>query len=463
MSRAQISSGLLAATLLSLANLAQAVPVIPGAAGFGMDTPAGRGGTVYRVTNLNSSGTGSLRACIDGATARVCVFEVSGVIRLTSDLVVRNDKLTIAGQTAPSPGIMIRGAALQILASDVLVQHLRIRVGDDAAGPAPANRDALKITGSATKTVRNVVIDHCSFSWAVDETVSVWGPHDNITLKHNIFAEPLNDSIHPTDDGTGTEKHGFGVILGTAANSSITMVDNLFAHAVERNPLSRAAELVMVNNVIYNRGNLDLDVQSDVVATTKTTATNNLFIRGPSYARDSSPIYIRTGGSLTLGLGSRVYQSGNYSVDYVRELVNLTAGDTIPGLLATDHYPVWNGGLTVLSNANNAMYDHVLAQAGARPTDRDVVDKRIISQVKARTGQIINCVASNGSTRCAKNGGGWPSLAANRRSLTLPTNPNTVTASGYTNLELWLQSMDQTLAGVTQATSPAAPSVLKVN
>jgi pectate lyase len=342
------------------------------------------------------------------------------------------------------------------------VQHLRIRVGDDAAGPAPANRDALKITGSSTKTVRNVVIDHCSFSWAVDETVSVWGPHDNITLKHNIFAEPLNDSIHPTDDGTGTEKHGFGVILGTAPGSSITMVDNLFAHTVERNPLSRAAELVMVNNVVYNRGSLDLDVQSDVAALTKTTALNNLFIRGPSYSRDSSPIYVRTGGSLMLGLGSRVYQTGNYSIDYARELVNLTAGDTIPGLLSLTNYPVWNGGLTVLSAGNNVVYDHVLAQAGARPADRDVVDKRIVSQVRARTGQIINCVASNGSTRCAKNGGGWPSFAVNARTLTLPASPNTVTASGYTNLEIWLQSMDQSISGVTQATSPAMSMRLTV-
>jgi hypothetical protein len=311
--------------------------------------------------------------------------------------------------------------------------------------------------------VRNVVIDHCSFSWAVDEIASAWGPHDNITFKHNIFAEPLNESIHPTDDGTGVEKHGFGMILGTAPGSSITLVDNLFAHIVERNPLSRAAELVMVNNVVYNRGSLDLDVQSDIAALTKTTTLNNLFIRGPSYSRDSSPIYIRTGGTLTLGLGSRVYQTGNYSVDYVRGLVNLTAGDTIPGLLSLEHFPVWNSGLPVLNTANSAVLDHVLAKAGARPTDRDAVDKRIVSQVKARTGQIINCVASNGTTRCAKNGGGWPSMPQNRRALTLPANPNTVTASGYTNLELWLHSMDQSLAGVTQAMSPAAPSQLTVN
>lgn len=110
-------------------------PPSSGASGFGVDTPAGRGGTVYRVTNLNESGRGSLGACVAARGPRVCIFEVSGTIRLTKDLVVRNDRITIAGQAAPSPGILLRGAALNITASGVLVQHLRVRVGDDRSGP----------------------------------------------------------------------------------------------------------------------------------------------------------------------------------------------------------------------------------------------------------------------------------------------------------------------------------------
>jgi len=462
MRRSSIPTGLVAG-LLVFATAAQAVPVIPGAAGFGMETPAGRGGTVYKVTNLNASGTGSLRACIDATGARTCVFEVSGTIRLTADLAVRNDFLTIAGQTAPSPGIMIRGAALKIQASEVLVQHLRIRAGDDATGPAPSNRDSLKIEGSSTKTVRNIVIDHCSFSWAIDETVSVWGPHDNITFTNNIFAEPLNESIHPTDDGTGIEKHGFGVLLGSAAGSSVTMSGNLFAHQVERNPLSRASELVFVNNLVYDRGTMDLDVQAEGGASSSNTVLNNMFIKGPSYSRDTSPIYIRTNGTLGLGAGSRVYQTGNVAQNYVRELVNLTGGDVIAGLLGLGSYPVWNSGLTVQNTANNVVHDRVLNNAGARPVDRDAVDRRIVGQVRARNGQIINCVASNGTTRCAKNAGGWPSLAQNTRRLTLPANPNTVNASGYTNLEVWLQSMDRQANGAVQTTAPAAPQMVSVN
>lgn len=148
---------------------ASALPVLPGAVGFGMDTPAGRGGAVHRVTNLNASGPGSLKACVDASGPRTCIFEVSGTIRMSSDLDITNPNITIAGQTAPSPGIMIRGAGIRVGASDVLLQHLRVRPGDAADGPDPGNRDALKV--SSQTPISNVVIDHCSFSWAMDETV----------------------------------------------------------------------------------------------------------------------------------------------------------------------------------------------------------------------------------------------------------------------------------------------------
>lgn len=463
MRRLLLSSALLAGALV-IAARADALPVIPGAAGFGIETPAGRSGTVYKVTNLNETGTGSLKACIDAAGPRVCVFEISGTIKLTADLAVRNDYLTIAGQTAPSPGIMLRGAALKIAASNVLVQHIRIRVGDDAVGPSFDNRDALKIEGVSTKPVRNIVIDHCTLSWAMDETLSVWGPHDNITISNNIISEALNDSKHPDYDGVGTIPHGYGLLVGASPGNSVTIVGNLMAHTVERNPLSRAAEMVFVNNMVYDRGHMDVQIQSDGVTATKNTVLKNVFLRGPSYSRDTSPIYISTGtGSLTLGAGSRVYQSGNVSENYPRALVTLTGGDTISGLLSLDAYPVWNSGLTMVQTYDNGVYDKVLNGAGARPVDRDAVDKRIITEVRNRTGKIINCVAADGSTRCSKNAGGWPTLAVNRRALTLPTNPNTVTPSGYTNLELWLQSLDRGITGTVQAQSPAAPTKLTAN
>ena len=454
------------AVALALAvSVAQARPVIPGAAGYGIDTVAGRGGTVYKVTNLNASGSGSLKACIDGTSARVCVFEVSGTIRLTSDMMLRNSKITIAGQTAPSPGITIRGAAIRVQASDVLIQHLRFRAGDDVNGPEPENRDSLKIEGSDSKPVKNIVIDHCTFSWALDELASVWGPHDNITFRYNLFSEPLNDSMHPTKDGRGLEPHGYGLLIGSVPSGGrVTVADNVFAHIVQRNPLSRAKELVYVNNVVYNRGQRDLDIQSEASRPTKSVVEGNVFIRGPSYTTVSRPIYIRTSGEYRLYGGSKVFVRDNYEPgvgNTVSQTVVLTGGDVIDNLL-TSTKPVWNNGLTVRKTADYGVYNHVLRYVGARPIDRDPTDRRVIGTIKNRNGQIINCVSANGSSRCQKNGGGWPTLAQNTRRLTLPANPKTVASNGYTNLENWLNSMDQTAQGNTQSNSPAAPASLTV-
>ncbi len=457
----------LLATALALCGAAsvQALPVIPGSAGFGMETKAGRGGKVYKVTNLSASGSGSLKACIDATGPRTCVFEVSGAIRLTSDLIIREGQLRIAGQTAPSPGIMIRGAGIKVTASDVLIQHIRVRPGDATTGPDPENRDSLKITGTTAKPVRNVVIDHCSFSWSIDEIASTWGPHDNISFTNNIFAEPLNESRHPQYDGTGTMPHGYGVLFGQADNSSITFVGNLMAHIVERNPLSRASQFVMVNNLVYNRGTMDLDLQSEDSYTSRSSVVGNVFKRGPSFSRDSKPIMVHTTGTYSVNSGSRVYVHDNRDSERgssYSALVTLTGGDVISNLMTQTTAPVWNTGLVVRRTADNAVYNRVLSYAGARPTDRDSVDKRVVSNVRQGTGQVINCVSSDGSTRCRKNGGGWPTYAQNRRTLTLPSNQASIASNGYSNLENWLNSMDRSLGGVVQAESPAAPPALSV-
>jgi pectate lyase len=448
------------------AGRAYAVPVIPGAAGYGMSTPAGRGGAVHRVTNLKADGAGSLKACIDATGPRTCIFEISGAITFTSDVTVRNGKLTIAGQTAPSPGIMIRGAAFKIHTSDVLIQHLRFRVGDDPNGPDPANRDALKIEGTDEIPVTNLVIDHCTFSWSIDEIASVWGAHDNITFSNNIFAEPLHDSIHPTDDGTALQKHGYGVLLGSSQTGGrVTMVGNLFAHIVERNPLARSRELVFVNNLVYDRSNMDVDLQSTDGRLTKVSLVANQFLKGPSYVRTIKPVYIRTNGTNPVGTSSQIWLENNYAPDTgstLPQLLSFTAGDFTPSVITATSRPVWNSGLAVLATANNVMYNSVLKNAGARPADRDSADKRVVADVKNRVGQTINCVAADGSARCSKNAGGWPAYAQNRRSLTLPANHATVTASGYSNLELWLQQLDKTLQGVIQAQSPGAPQSFAV-
>lgn len=463
-----IAAAVAAVVSLGAAGAQAALPVIPGATGFGTTTVAGRGGTVYKVTNLNASGAGSLKACAsDAAGPRICVFEVSGTIRMTEDMMIRNSFLTIAGQTAPSPGILIRGGAIRIQASDILIQHVRVRVGDDQVGPAFDNRDALKLEGQDSKWVKNVVIDHCSFSWSTDEVASIWGPHDNITFSNNIFSEGLNQSFHPNDaTGSGYESHGFGVLLGSSPSGGhVTLQGNLLAHTVERNPLTRARQLVFVNNMVYDRGTMDFDGQSEQGRTTNSSVVGNVFLRGPSYSRPTKPIYLRTNTTDTLYAGSHVYESDTYAPESgtsTSQLVSFTGGDILSGLLSTSTAPIWNSGLTARKTANSAVYNNILTYAGARPMDRDSVDKRMVNDVKSRGGRIINCVSSDGSERCKLNAGGWPYIAQHTRRLTLPSNPNSVASNGYTNLENWLHSMDQSMQGVTSSSSPTSPASLSV-
>ena len=443
---------------------AQALPVIPGASGFGIETPAGRGGTVYRVTNLRESGTGSLGACVAASGPRVCVFEISGTIDLSDELIVRDPNITIAGQTAPPPGILLRGAGLRIITSDVLVQHIRVRAGDDPAGPAFINRDSLKVEGVVENPVKNIVIDHCSFAWSTDEMASAWKHWDNVTFMNNIFAEPLHYSLHP-EAGTPTngDGHGYGVLFGPH-DGRAALIGNLMAHQAARNPLSRASRVVIVNNVVYNRGNADVELQSEAGMPTFTSIVGNVFIRGPSYRLDHKPILVFVGGEFALAPGSRVHVRDNVATDAGSDpwsLVELDGTQLTRAQLEASSAPVWPTGLVAMRTADRAVLDHVLAKAGARPMDRDSTDERIVASVRNHSGQIINCVDADGSSRCRKNAGGWPALAIRTRALRLPVNQRTVTPSGYTNLEIWLHSLSADLQGDV-ATSPRPPSDIRV-
>lgn len=433
-------------TAFATAALAQ-VPVIPGVSGFGINTPAGRGGQVFRVTNLNESGAGSLAECVTATGPRVCIFEVSGTIKLGQDLKIWNPNLTIAGQTAPSPGIMLRGAALVIAASDVLVQHVRIRAGDDPTGPDPYNRDAIKVESQSG--IRNVVIDHCSFSWATDEIQSTWGTWDNVTFKDNIIAEALYDSL------SRLGPQGYGALFGPG-EASVSMIGNLFAHNKERNPLTRATRFVFVNNVVYNRMYADVQLQSEGYKTDN-SIVGNVFLRGPDYANARRPVVLRSGDSLALLPGTRVYVADNQAQEATSDPWSVVTLE--PGLIRSAFEvtapPVWPTGLNARRTAGNEVLNYVLDNAGARPADRDPVDLRIVQSVKDRGGQIINCVQADGSERCKKNAGGWPSLAQNTRKLVLPADPNKVGSDGYTNLEKWLHDLAAEVEG--RAARPQPP------
>ena len=442
------------AVACGIAPLANALPVLPGAIGHGITTPAGRGGTVHRVTNLEYTGAGSLKACVDATGPRVCVFEVSGTIRLSDDLTLRNPYLTIAGQTAPSPGITLRGAGVLVKTSHVLIQHIRVRPGDDASGEPPINRDGLKIEAPSTAPIANIVIDHCTFTWSLDEIASAWQYWNNISLLNNIFAEPLHDSIHPEG------RHGFGILLGPV-NGNATIAGNLLANMQSRMPMTAATRAVIVNNVMYNWGYTAVDLQSrgDV---TQNTLIGNVFLPGPDSGSSNPPIGLRADAS-TLRPGAKVFLADNAAPSSPPSDPWSLAGSIYGSLTLADfraNTPMnWPAGMTTLPTSENVVREHVLRYSGARAADRDSVDRRIVDQVRNRTGRIINCVASNGTTRCNRNGGGWPSLAVNRRTLSLPANHSSVTSSGYTNLELWLHRM----AAEVEGRSPRAPEAPTLN
>lgn len=191
-----------------------AVQLLPGVYGYGLDRTNNRAGfvptaadpsviKVVRVKSLADDGIDTLRKAVGTTTTNpvVVIFDVSGVIELESPLVIRNSNLTIAGQTAPAPGIALHGSGVLCKANNVLIQHLRVRPGDRWADSSTANtttnRDAVRVEGNnKVEVISNVVFDHCTFGWSLDEMSSVWNRWDNVTFNKCLFAEPLHNSIH---------------------------------------------------------------------------------------------------------------------------------------------------------------------------------------------------------------------------------------------------------------------------
>lgn len=418
----------------SVTLASEGLPVFPGAEGFGTTTRAAYGlvGTspiVYRVTNLNASGPGSLKYGIEHSGPRVIVFEVSGTIDISSlgawGLMIKNPYITIAGQTAPSPGVTLRGATFIIETHDVLIQHLRFRPGDtEGSGCAvgPENCDAIAIVDLREETdVYNVVIDHCSLSWSIDEALSLWysGVH-NVTVRNCIISEALNESLHPKG------KHGYGPLVGYDIKN-VSLIGNLFAHNAQRNPLlSDKTETVILNNLIYNYNIATHAAAFDM----KASIVGNVFIKGfdsgniqPIYlyeAQDSAAVYV-------LDNEAEGKTEDPWSVVRIRPPSDIKASSP----------PVWVSPLTV--KPSNEVTEWVLTNAGARPVDRDSVDLRIVNDVRNRTGRLIDSQSDVG---------GWPNLAENYRTLEIPSSPNDDDdADGYRNLEEWLHTFAAKVEG----------------
>ena len=196
------------------------LPAFPGAEGFGATTPGGRGGRVIFVTNLEDGGPGSFRAACDAEGPRIVVFRVSGLITLATPIVIKNPYLTIAGQTAPGDGVCLRNYTFIVATHDVVVRYLRSRLGDVSAQEA----DSITLASGA----HDVILDHCSATWSIDESLSLAGNVSNVTVQWCLIAEGLNHSKHSKG------AHGYGSL--SRANGPVTWHHNLWAHNNARNP-----------------------------------------------------------------------------------------------------------------------------------------------------------------------------------------------------------------------------------
>jgi hypothetical protein len=391
---------------------AAAALAAPGAGGW-TKTRGGNGGRVIRVTTLAGDGPGSLREALDAGEPRIVVFEVGGVIDLDrKTLKIASPYLTIAGQTAPSPGITLIRGGIDVLTHDVILEHIRVRVGE--AGQAKGSgwgEDAFSTQGGAY----DVIVDHCTFTWATDENLSASGPRftgatpadwregtsHRITFSQNVIAEGLANSTH------AKLEHSKGSLIHDNV-SDILIYGNLYAHDFERSPLFKGGVRgAIVNNFIYDPGaramhyNLQaLEWGSQPFENGRMTVVGNVLRAGPSTHSDIAFFMLGGGGDVDW------YGRDNVAVDRLGNPLPMFGRYTTTAAKIIEHgKPLdWPEGLKALPAVDVETW--VLANAGARPWDRDAHDVRILADVAEGRGKIIDSEAEVG---------GYPKVTPTRR------------------------------------------------
>jgi hypothetical protein len=392
---------------LVLNVLAQKTPAFPGAEGFGEYTTGGRGGRVIKITNLNDSGEGSFRAAVEAEGPRIVVFEVSGTIPLESKLYINKDDLTIAGQTAPGDGICLKNYCVYITASNVIIRYMRFRMGDEHKQVD----DALGGQGS-----RNMIIDHCSMSWSIDECASFYA-NENFTMQWCLMTESLRNAFH-------YGAHGFGGIWG---GNKATFHHNLLAHHTSRNPRLRGhklnsptnAELVDIrNNVFYNYGH---NGAYGSEGGGSYNMVNNYYKYGPGTKPKVKKRFLKINAASAEynwleieGSHGVFYIDGNYV--YGNDLVtsdNWAGGVEWEERMSKDKVrskKEFAHGSIVTDSAKDA-YEKILQYAGAS-LKRDAVDTRAVKDTRTGTASIMDGGrgSTNGYIDTQSAVGGWPVL-----------------------------------------------------
>lgn len=388
--------------LLCLMPAPALATAFPGAVGWASGTAGGRGGAILRVTNLNAAGPGSLRAALETRGPRIVVFEVGGVIDLgLTTLAIEGPFLTIAGQTAPSPGITIIRGGIDLRTHDVIIRHIRVRTGVSGQ----ARRSGWEADSLSTIGAYNVIIDHCTMTWALDENLSASGPRftgatpeewrrgtsHNITFSYNLLAEGIAHGSHPKGE------HSKGSLIHDNA-TGILIYRNVYAHNYERNPLLKGGvHAAVVNNLIFNPGAqaihynlMDLEWGDRPHQPGQLSAVGNVLRAGFSTRPDIAFLTIGGVGDLSY------YGRDNLAVDRQgRPLPMFGRYTTSPArIIETARPPLWPEGLDVLPA--DQVETHVLRYAGARPWDRDAHDVRVIFDVAEGRGEIIDDEAEVG-------------------------------------------------------------------
>ena len=396
---------LLIAFFCMLFGHSTAQSIIPGNVAFGNPTQGGLNGKIIRVTTLDPEGPGSIKEAIETKGPRIVLFEVGGVIDLNKgNLDITEPFLTIAGQTAPFPGITFIRGGFWINTHDIVIQHIRVRPGD-AGEPKRSgwSPDGLTTSGG---NAYNIIIDHCSFTWAVDENLSASGRRTEgpgstshkITFSNNIIAECLSNSSHEKGE------HSKGTLIHDFCRD-IAIVGNLFAHNAMRNPYFKAHSTgVIVNNLIYNPGRVAIQLNYS-----KSEWKNAKY--EPQNCRVSvvgNVLYAGKNTSEKMALVATMgdaFMKDNLAFDINGIALPMTYGN----INILSEKPVWPMGFEPLTA--DEVVGYITRNVGARPKERDAVDKRIIQDFLDRKGQILDSQDEVG---------GYPKYKATYRKLDVP-------------------------------------------
>ncbi|KAI0889302.1 polysaccharide lyase family 1 protein [Annulohypoxylon maeteangense] len=417
-----VLGSLATACLATLIPSVSALLAFPGAEGFGRNAVGGRTGSVYHVTNLNDSGTGSFRDAVSKAN-RIVVFDVGGTIKIATRIAVSKN-IYIAGQTAPGEGITVYGNGMSFSnANDAIVRYIRFRMGKGG----DSGKDGITIADGS-----NMIFDHVSAAWGRDETFSINGAVHNVTVQNTIIAQ-------------GLETHSCGGLM--QSDYGISLFRNLYIDNKTRNPKVKGMNDFQ-NNVIYNWGGGGGYIAGDSAGQSHANIINNYFISGPS----TSVTAFTRGNANFHGYVSENYYDSNK--DGSLNGSPLCAQTSCYSNMAIEPSRFDYPGPTHLLTAPDAV-PHVLSAVGANFPARDAVDKGLVAEVQSygKKGQLIsdeNAASSGGvggvvtvSALTDTDGDGIPDEWESAHGLD-PRDAGDameIGAAGYANIEVYVNSL----------------------